>query len=65
MVKARGQSRSQLMTGSGHMEWIEGMPLAVRRYGIDQMKCKVLLCGAEVHRLSLWSDVASWIVLRR
>jgi len=46
------------------MERNEGMPLAVRRYGIDQMKCKVLLCGVEEHRLSLWFDVVSWIVLR-
>jgi hypothetical protein len=34
--------RRQLMTGSGHMEWNEGRPLAVRRYGINQKKCKFL-----------------------
>jgi hypothetical protein len=38
------------MTGSDHEEWNEGMPLAVRRYGIDQKKCKVLLCGVAMHR---------------
>jgi hypothetical protein len=36
------------MTGIGHIEWNEGMPLAVRRYGIDQKKyrscCAVWKC---------------------
>jgi hypothetical protein len=50
VAKVRGQSRRQLMTGSGHEEWNEGMPLADRRCGIDRKKCKVLLCGVAVHK---------------